>query len=380
MKLTLTIFILILSNYLTAQTSKLKIAISANQLNVKDTFSMEIMYTTKDGVPKNGTLYLKMINNEGITWNYRWPIYKGICMPKLVIANDAKQGQYHLYFATRDEQFGINGLVENVKEVSKLNAIISNQQSLIVTSDIAIEKAGQFYYTNPYFVNQALLKFLNKNKKGDKPVLKITSILDSTFTPTANAGVNINIGEPREETLEFDLPESYTEASEIKRKDIKVEKMVIVTAKKPSLAKQYEEKYISELFKSGDATLLDVMTDDPGKYGTSAINYLLNNVTSLQLVKDRDEDEFLVMRNYAMQLYMDEVLLPLTYINNIDLNEIAVIKVFRPPFFGNVSGGGGAIAFFSKKDSFSKTKTSFIVTGYSYFISTLSATPKNFWQ
>jgi hypothetical protein len=380
MKIITTILILLFTYSLTAQNSKLKIAISASQLNAKDTLSMEINYTNKlNGTPKDGTLYLKIINNEGTIWNYRWPIYKGISLPQIVMAPDAKQGQYHLYFATRDEQFGINGKVDNVSDVPKLNTIISNKQSLIITSDIEVAKSGSFYYTNPYFVNQAVLKFVNKNKKGERPVLNITSVLDSIFTPTATAAVNINIGEPIEETLDFDLPEAYQEVDNAKPKKVIVQKMVIVKGKKPNPTKVFEDKYISNLFKGAGETTLDVLGDDPGKYGTNVISYLLSNVTSLSIALNEDGDRAIKWRASDMSIFLDEVLVPNNFLENIDLNDIAVIKIFRPPFFGNTNGDGGAIAFFSKKETFGKTKTSFVVNGYSHILSTLSATPKNFW-
>ncbi|HPZ87288.1 MAG TPA: hypothetical protein PLQ32_04230, partial [Flavihumibacter sp.] len=44
----------------------------------------------------------------------------------------------------------------------------------------------------------------------------------------------------------------------------------------------------------------------------------------------------------------------LSMIQGMNMNDIAMIKVFRPPFMGGFGGAGGAIAVYAKKGSASK--------------------------
>ena len=49
---------------------------------------------------------------------------------------------------------------------------------------------------------------------------------------------------------------------------------------------------------------------------------------------------------------MNEVNSELSAVQNINMNDVALIKVYRPPFFGAMGGGtGGAIAIYTKKGS-----------------------------
>jgi hypothetical protein len=50
--------------------------------------------------------------------------------------------------------------------------------------------------------------------------------------------------------------------------------------------------------------------------------------------------------------FMDETNTELNALQSIPMSDIAMIKVFEPPFFGGISGGaGGAIAVYTKKGS-----------------------------
>jgi hypothetical protein len=382
MKQFLTIFFLYASFMVTAQEPErfLSIKISANQLKANDTISIEANYVDDYNEPRDGTLFLKILNDAGKVWKYRWPIVKGFSYPELVIPAALKDGHYQFYFATRDETFAIKGVVDNVSDVKKLNSLLNNKESLIVTNNIEVNNDGSFTYTNPYFINNAVLKFVNKEKKGDKPNLKIIAVLDSSFVPTATAFTKIAIGNVTELGGASNLPKTYMGVDSFLLKNVYTKGVITVKGKKKSPAQDFSDKYISDLFKDQGETTIDVLSDNPGQYGTTAIQYLLNNVPNLNIGKDDNGDDIITWRGTNMSIYLDQILLQNDFIQNIDLNDIAVIKIFRPPFFGNSNAdGGGAIAFFSKKDGFGKVKSTFTVNGYSHILSTFTSTPNNFW-
>ena len=64
----------------------------------------------------------------------------------------------------------------------------------------------------------------------------------------------------------------------------------------------------------------------------------------------------------------------------IPLTDIAIIKVYPPPFFGNTGGAGGAIAIYTKRGGFTNDnyKNAFKVKGYTPLISIFSVSPDRY--
>ncbi|MFX7140019.1 hypothetical protein ABTH88_19030, partial [Acinetobacter baumannii] len=55
-------------------------------------------------------------------------------------------------------------------------------------------------------------------------------------------------------------------------------------------------------------------------------------------------------RGGTPSLFLDEMPTDVTMISGIPVQQVAYIKVFRPPFFGAIGGGsGGAIAVYTRK-------------------------------
>jgi len=46
-------------------------------------------------------------------------------------------------------------------------------------------------------------------------------------------------------------------------------------------------------------------------------------------------------------VYVDEMSVPLDYLNSLNTADIAIIKVIKTPFFGGFNGGNGAIAIYT---------------------------------
>jgi hypothetical protein len=317
------------------------------------------------------------MSDAGTSWNYRWPIYKGMCTPKIVLPASIEKGYYHIYFAARDEKFVVKGTINNKIKNDKLNATLYNKESLVVTNDIPINYDNSFTYTNPYFINKAILFFKNSYDKGRKPSIKIETVLDSTFTPTASKYITIKVGDVSQIKAPAYVPKSYAAVDSFlgKRKIIQME-AVVVKATNKSKAASFEKEYISDRFKDMGERTLNLFEDDPGLYGQSLFYYLQSSIPSLNVPRDDGTgiNMTVTMRGNPMVFYLDQVELPNDMVNNIDLNDIAIIKVFNPPFMSNVDANAGAIALFSKKDT-NRTngKNGFIVRGYSKPVEVLGA-------
>jgi hypothetical protein len=56
-------------------------------------------------------------------------------------------------------------------------------------------------------------------------------------------------------------------------------------------------------------------------------------------------------RGSATSIYLDEFHIDIDQLSSININDVAYIKVFSPPFMGGFGGAGGAIAVYSRKGS-----------------------------
>ncbi len=145
-----------------------------------------------------------------------------------------------------------------------------------------------------------------------------------------------------------------SEAARIKPeldKKVKVLEAVTVRARTKTREQQMDETYTSGLFKGGDATTFDLVNDP---FSTGALNifqYLQGKVAGLQIQTGGvGGGTQLQWRQATPTLFLNEMQVDVSAIENLPVSDVAYVKAFRPPFFGAAGGGsGGAIAIYTKK-------------------------------
>lgn len=166
-----------------------------------------------------------------------------------------------------------------------------------------------------------------------------------------------------------------TEADRIRpelEKRVKTLETVTVKARQKSKQQVMDERYTSGFFSGGDAVSFD-LTDDPAAMGAMNIfQYLQGRVAGLQITTGAGGSQ-LSWRQATPALFLNEMPVDVSAIENIPVTDIAYVKAFRPPFFGATGGGsGGAIAIYTKKGGDAKANTADMagldkskLTGYS---------------
>ena len=127
---------------------------------------------------------------------------------------------------------------------------------------------------------------------------------------------------------------------------------VTVTTKAKSPLQVLDEKYTSALFSSGDAYQFDVLNDPFGKSAFSVLQYLQGKVAGLSISTNSSSGSSgsVSWRGGTPDFYLNENPVDLNSLSNINITDVAYIKVFRPPFFGSVGGGAnGAIAIYTRR-------------------------------
>jgi hypothetical protein len=148
----------------------------------------------------------------------------------------------------------------------------------------------------------------------------------------------------------------------------------VVKARKKQPEQILDERYASGLFSGGDAQIFDFVNDPAGLGATDILSYLQGRVAGLQ-ISGSGTAMSMNWRGASPDLYLNESPVGVDLIQTVNVRDIAMVKVFRPPFFGSISGGaGGAIAIYTKKgndsrsaDPKAKGLANTILGGYSRF-------------
>lgn len=111
---------------------------------------------------------------------------------------------------------------------------------------------------------------------------------------------------------------------------------------------QLNEEYCSPLFKSAHGTIFD-FTDNIAAQGFNNILYWLQGrVAGLDINTSRNGVAVPVIRNQRATVYLDEMPVQFSTVNMLSVADIAMIKIIKGPFAGNMMyGSGGAIAIYT---------------------------------
>lgn len=124
---------------------------------------------------------------------------------------------------------------------------------------------------------------------------------------------------------------------------------VIVKSKPKPKEDELDKKYASGLFSGGDAFVFDMTNDPFARSGMDIFAFLQGRVPGLQINRSGPQTS-LSWRGSPTTVFLDQMQTDPGMLQSININDIAMVKVFRPPFFGATGGGsGGAIAIYTAR-------------------------------
>ncbi|MFI5133735.1 MAG: hypothetical protein ACHQEB_05335 [Chitinophagales bacterium] len=117
-------------------------------------------------------------------------------------------------------------------------------------------------------------------------------------------------------------------------------------------ARTWEEKlneaYCTGLFKSYDGTIFDMLNNNSSALGyTNILNWLNGRVAGLQVLTSKTGVPIPYIRNSKASIYVDEILVDPDYLYQVPVTDIAMIKIIKGPFLGNIGNASGAIAIYT---------------------------------
>jgi hypothetical protein len=123
-------------------------------------------------------------------------------------------------------------------------------------------------------------------------------------------------------------------------------KEVNINAKKPTPVETTEKRYASGMFSGGDGYTFDLTEENPTSF--NVFQYLQSRVPGLQINGDMNNPT-LSWRGGAPGVYLDQMPVDIGTVATMPMTDVALIKVFRPPFMGGFGGGNGAIAIWTRR-------------------------------
>lgn len=244
----------------------------------------------------------------------------------------------------------VKGVIKSDPAALK-NAMVSfslmKRGTVPVIDQVPVTDSGTFLVDRLVINDSATLgiQLDTRQKKREKLALQYQQLGLFTDAPTY---VN-DFGYPLPE-LRFQSPKARELAMYVPAEN---EVVVYSTSKSP--LQVLEDKYTTGLFKGGDAIGFNMMTPNAISF-PNIFEFLKGKVPGLQIFFDTDSMGqksmprlFWRSQQDMLKFFLNQVNVDIETILTLNINEIAFIKVFKPPFLGAAMGApNGAIAIYTK--------------------------------
>jgi len=324
-------------------------------------------YLSSDADSVTANLDLVMLTNGWRKFN--WEKLKASIAPEIK-------------YPVETDMIRVTGKVYGLKNVSAndlmLNLIIQNKDSSKNFIFQPVTKEGLFQSENMFIFDTARVFYnFNQNQK----LNEITQVqFDNGLLKASGKQLelnNENMLNLWNDSVSLAKMNAFLQMQEDwkKRSSYKSLQEVIIKSKAKSNTQALDERYASGLFSGGDAQVFDFLNDPAALGGIDIISYLQGRVAGL-VINRSGASTSMSWRGATPDLYLDQMQVGADFIQSINVSDIAMVKVFRPPFFGSMGGGsGGAIAIYTKKggdfkgdnSKSSKSMQSALLVGYTRF-------------
>ena len=256
-----------------------------------------------------------------------------------------------------DDRLSIQGKITGLSRTMLYNrpisAILKTKSGQPDYYTIPVNDKGEFYQSGFSFFDTAKLYYQLANDK-DKT---ITSAASFSFTNSFIKAPLLS----KDRIAAFYPPEKNDTSTVTKNINIaalrrneesiltktKVLDEVKIIRQKKSMKEKLDEEYTSGFFSGGDAYSF-ILDEDPSSQASPGIlEYLQGKVAGLQISTTGGKSAS--WRGSNTSFFLNEMQSDISMLQNINMRDVAMIKVFRPPFMGGSGGAGGAIAIYTKK-------------------------------
>ncbi|MBO9658408.1 MAG: hypothetical protein J7527_06250 [Chitinophagaceae bacterium] len=325
---------------------RLSIKFNKNVFQPGDSLLVQVDYDDSSGQISDqslATLELVIENEKGQRTRLRWPVIEGQASGAIFLPDSLPPGKYTLLAGLQQRFFEVIGQIKDDKNIRSIQAMLLTKTGDWAEQEVSVGPNGSFVIRNWLFEDNAVLAF-HETKDNKRPLnISISSQLDSSYQPLAVAGRSFYVGNPPA-AVRATLNKSVESPETLFTDRGTLLPAVIVKSVAKTPAQQFNEQYVSGLFRSADERVLSIM-DDPTAVGSiNILNYLQGRVAGLQISPTGGA----MWRGGPVIFFMDEMRVSAQQIASIPMTDIAIVKAFPPPFFG-APGGGGGVAVYTRR-------------------------------
>ena len=340
--------------------------------NRGDSIEIEIYTEPYKKNPLPRTLHLWIDNvKTGQRWKYRYPFIDGRYKIALKINDSITNGTYAFNFLLQNKFLAIKGKILNaIGQERTVNYLAVTKNKAPIIDAVVLQPGNYFTINDLYFTDSVLFRFspVQKKKLNDLHIA-IEVPIDSVFVPEALETDLVTIGD--EEIKKEELSNPLYVFSMVKKWDKGTLEEVILKSKVKSQKEKFEAEHVSGLFNSDNSETFDFSDNNELLAYTDIFSYLVVKIPGLKTEINTDNNQpVLFWRNEMAVIYVDEFNDPDFSPYAIRMEDIQLIKIFRPGSRVGIEGQRGAIAIYTKRDENRKGNKlgnySFYVKGYTH--------------
>lgn len=338
--------------------SNLSVAITDGQISTggsDDIFSRLLLTSDLRGYVHNPAYYLSssadsvrehldlLLLTNG--WRrYNWEALAAGALPKVMFPADN-------YLTLRGNVYGV--LPGQISANEQLNIILEGNNASKQFAAVPVKRDGTFALDGLFFYDTVKVHYqLNQINK----VNKAASVEFARQAYPQNIRLGIDTAAllqahvaPLQQRLQFFAQKTDEVSSELHK--IKTLQGVTVTARGRSRVDEMEDRYTSGLFQGGNARSFNLADDPTVNAYQDIIQFLQGKVAGLQ-ISGGNGNYSVSRRGGSPAFFLDEMPADMDLLTTIPVSDVALVKVFDPPFMGAALGGsGGAIAVYTRKGS-----------------------------
>lgn len=276
--------------------------------------------------------------------------------------------------------FKVSGMVKNIGKQPAIKAIVITDNQKVFNKPISLKSDNSFLLPALVFEKQASFAFnyVDDKRWQTHPDVAISvkpAIAD--FTKLVFSSAIIRVDEQGNKQAEKIILNKDSIKIVIKADDkYKVLKDVEIVSSKKRNIEKFNAQYSTGFFNDGSERVIDCLDNSSILSYPNCLNYLQIQIPGLSISTEQFGDMIVKWRGQTMNaFYIDEISVDIEQVLGVSTSDIAMLKVYPPPFFGSSSGSGGAIALYTRHGEYSKSGTGtnwlFSIRGYSPAINTL---------